>query len=178
MRQRSAAPHPEACRYEIACIFPLPSQAGTTFKAATGPRLIWLRSPNWRSTDMETFFWSLLLAAISAITYVAYKHPRFFTISFGYPLIGLVIFGVIMVTASNLGGAGVLIDNSIRELSRMKGDKSILEKSLDNLKDVYQLQVTSLVIGSAAVVYLLLLISLPRILLIDSKKTEDKNSDG
>jgi hypothetical protein len=88
---------------------------------------------------METFFWSLLLAATSAITYVAYKHPRSFRINVAPPIFAVTILCVVGITSWTLAGANVAIDNLTDEISKLEGDKTFLEHAANDLKEAYTL---------------------------------------
>jgi hypothetical protein len=124
---------------------------------------------------MEAFLWSLLLAAISAITYLAYRHPRSFRISVGYPLLGFAIFGILMISVRNLAGSGVDIDTLIEEISKLENNKVLLESAAYRLKEARDLQLRALMIGGAIIAYLLILISLPILL---SLENTDAHSQG
>lgn len=117
---------------------------------------------------MDTFFWSLLLAAISALTYLAYKHPFAFRANIAYPLIALVSLGLIATLAVFLGGVGVLIENLSEEISKLPEEELYMIRfGVSMLKDDYEGVMLWLKFGAAALAYIVLLVNLPKILMFE-----------
>ena len=119
---------------------------------------------------METFFWSLLTAAISALSYVAYRHPTPFRNNIAYPLLILSVLGVIFISAANMGGAGVQINELTKEVTNLETENKMLTYHAQKLKKAYDSEVKALIIGGAISVYLLLLINLPKLLSLKDDK--------
>lgn len=132
---------------------------------------------------LETFFWPLILAAISALAFLAYKHPKSFRINIAVPLLGLTIIVIVAVTAWNAGSAGVSLRRMVEEVSQLQKDKILPQHTLEsltnlavNLKDIYDFQIVVLAIGTAVFIYLLILILLPTLLSVESSEDGAKDS--
>jgi hypothetical protein len=113
---------------------------------------------------METFFWSIILAAISALSFVAYKHPVAFKNNIAYPLLAFDVLALIGILAKYLGGMGVLVNNLSKEIADSKIDQNNIEFLSNSIKSDYDFLVFALGITIAIFVYLVLLINLPKIL--------------
>jgi len=122
---------------------------------------------------METFFWSLLIAAIIALTYVAYKRPVAFKDYIAYPLLGFVILVLVGITCHNLGGIHFVINDLAVKVQEMEGGKEIIENLVKPLKNIYDVQIYTLIIGGSVIVYLILLINLPKLLSLNDKEKKD-----
>jgi len=126
---------------------------------------------------METFFWSLLLAAISALSYVAYRHPVPFRSNIAYPLIWISIIGIVFIMASTFGSQHVLVENIVKESKNLNNNEyPMLLFSINSLAEKLRTLYLALGIGGGIVVYLLLLVNLPKILSIEETKVTSNTS--
>jgi hypothetical protein len=118
---------------------------------------------------MDSFFYSLLLAAISALTFVAYKHPQAFRTNIAYPLIVLSTLALGFILAFFFGGASTLINKLVTEVSKAsQGDLHMLQFGIMTLKAEYDNLLLRLVVVSSFLCYVVLLLNLPKILMIKS----------
>jgi hypothetical protein len=125
---------------------------------------------------METFFWSLLMAMITAITYIAYKHPRSF-VKVANLMLLLVFCGIVTVTTYSLATLQNAVSLLVEEVAMLKGQNSLLELAASNIESVYNLQLVTWIIAAAVVAYLSLLTHLPKLLDLDEKKV-DQNRES
>jgi hypothetical protein len=124
--------------------------------------------------SLEAFVWSLALAAISGIMYIAYKHPKSFRTNIVFPLMFFAMMIVLSVFAYTVGSMGVSITRIIEEVSQLTDEKTRLEFAAVSLKEMFDLQMRVLGVGCVAVFYLLLLASLSKILGLEEGKAETK----
>jgi hypothetical protein len=120
---------------------------------------------------MEAFFWSLALAAVSALTFVAYKHPQGFARNIFPRLIGLTSVFLVAVIARYIGSMESLTESLPREVAKATESLNILQHIADSIVDAYVQLKYSLLGVLVVFVYLNLLRFLPSILGIEHEKS-------
>jgi hypothetical protein len=127
------------------------------------------------ATVMETFFASALLAAMTALAWIAYKHPRAFKANVGYPLLWPIISSTVMIAFISIVASHFAISNLDEYVSRhVLEEKPVLEAYVNAVKQIYAWEIGALIIGGVATVYLLILIRLPRLLGLEERADKDK----
>lgn len=125
---------------------------------------------------IETIFPSLLVAAISALTYLAYKHPEPFRKNIGAPLLAFGFLVVLLITGYFFGTLSVIIGKLSEEVAKLPGEKGHLQFLATQLSNNYSLIKYVAGICFATLIYLVLLIRLPQILDLKPKSDEEKNT--
>ncbi len=112
---------------------------------------------------MDTAFWLVFLAAIIAITYIAYQHPVAFREKVAYPLLVLSFLSIIFVSTYNIGGLGVNVKHLIEEVPESDAKNAVVMFYAQRINERYDLQINALLFGGSLCVYLLFLIFIPKI---------------
>jgi len=126
---------------------------------------------------LNTLLPGLLLAIISGLTYLAYKHPKGYQKIF-YILLPISFFVPFIITAANLGGAHSSIQRLAEDLAR-NPSRPIQEvsHSITALRqNEYTVHVT-LVVGAIVIGYLTFLFFLQRILGADAGRDKAGGDD-
>ena len=118
---------------------------------------------------IETIFSSLLIAAVGGLTYVAYKHPEPFKKNIGMPLIGFVLTISLFIATYIFGVLSVIIEKLPEEIAKLPGEKALVTALAANLYAKFTLAQFVLGLALVVVIYLIFLISLPRILGLGTK---------
>ena len=124
---------------------------------------------------IETIFSSLLVAAVSGLTYIAYKHPEPFKKNIGMPLIGLVLTITLFIATYIFGVLSVIIEKLPEEIAKLPGEKTLVTALAANLSTKFTLAQYAFGLALVVVIYLIFLISLPRILCLGTK-SDGKNA--
>jgi hypothetical protein len=129
---------------------------------------------------MDTFFWSLILAAVTGLTFIAYKHPEGFSRNIYPPLLALVLFFFIGSLAAYMGGMLYLTVELPKEVAKLKQETGNLPFLADSIVKQYTLLKYGLGISLGVALYLVILKYLPQILDIKQQKTNEssKNNDA
>ena len=122
---------------------------------------------------METFLWSLLLAAISGLAYIAYRHPSGF-VYLAYPLLWLTGTIVLGLSASSIFNLHFETNQLVEVVVEMDGGNSHLERLALNIKKYYDRLVAVCGIGFVVIFYLLFLLFLPTLISIREHKDKKK----
>ncbi|MBO9872834.1 MULTISPECIES: hypothetical protein [Xanthomonas] len=121
---------------------------------------------------MQTFLWSLLLAAISAITFVAYKHPLSFRKKVSPGLLWIISGVALFVSGLFLGSVSALSESLL--LHSADKDGKMLSFIAGQLAGDVVFYKTSLIACAISFSYILFLNFLPLFL---DLPIEEKNSD-
>ena len=113
---------------------------------------------------METFFWSLALAAVSGLTFAAYKHPKGFAENLFPPLLLLAILAAVVSVGWFMGGMNSLTESLLKEVASIKGDKGTLTFLVESVVRHFTQLKYGLGISLLVAISLLVLKHLPRIL--------------
>ncbi|SRR5713101_3008572 len=125
---------------------------------------------------METFFWSLALAAITGLTFASYKHPTAFAQNLFPPLLTLAMLGVIGSIAWYMGGMNSLAESLQREVAGLKDERGTLKFLIESVVLSFGKLKYGVGISLLVAVYLLLLKYLPSILNLRRDSPEEPPS--
>ncbi len=125
---------------------------------------------------METFFWSVALAAITGLTFAAYKHPTAFAQNLFPPLLTLAMLGVIGSIAWYMGGMNSLAESLQREVAGLKDERGTLKFLIESVVLSFGKLKYGVGISLLVAVYLLLLKYLPSILNLRRDSPEEPPS--
>jgi len=113
---------------------------------------------------METFLWSLLLAAISAITFIAYKHHASFRKRVAPALLVLVIGAACFSTGVFSGSVSALSEALNNEAALPQLDKRSISFIAKELATASSTHDRALIICAITFSYVILLVFLPLLL--------------
>lgn len=123
---------------------------------------------------MKTLVVTLIAAAITGLTFIAYKHPKGYQRIFNI-LLPISIIAPVVIIVANLGGASSNINHLAKELAS-EPNQPIQEVSfsITNLQQNERTVIITLAVGVAVIGYLTFLFFLPRILGADDSRDEEE----
>lgn len=119
---------------------------------------------------MDTFFWSLVLAAVSALTFIAYKHPTGFSRNIFPFLITMITVSVVGATAWYLGEMKSLTESLSSQVTNAKESINIPSFVANSIVKQYLYFEYTISISLVVAAYLLILKYLPRIISTENNK--------
>ncbi len=124
---------------------------------------------------IETLFSALLVAAISALSFIAYKHPEPFRRNIGGPLLALTFLIVSVILGYFFGTISALMERLQEVMAMLPEGKELAVSLVAEISMSYTLIKYTLGVGFAVFTYLVLLILLPRLLDLNpnSQKTKE-----
>lgn len=125
---------------------------------------------------MQAFFWSLLLATVSAVTFIAYKHPIAFRKRVAPAFMALTGMTVAFITGSFAGGVSAVSDSLASEVDTLKGENTVLAFLAQSLRDQSEQYQLGLVICAIVFAHMTLLVFLPLILDLEQKSGSEGGS--
>ena len=125
-------------------------------------------------TLVFTLIATLIAAAVTGLTFIAYKHLKGYHKIFNI-LLPISIIAPVVIIAANLGGAHESINHLAKELSG-EPNQPIQEVSfsITNLQQNKRTVIITLAVGVAVIGYLTFLFFLPRILGADDSREKEQ----
>lgn len=113
---------------------------------------------------MEAFFWSLLVAALSGLTWLAYQHPGSFKARIAMPLIKLTSLIILGIVSYSLGSMSTYTGELTSLVEQDNLNKEMVKFAAKGVENAFRVQVTAWIVGIVFIVYLLFLVYLPILL--------------